>query len=94
MCLSLSVCVCVCVCLCVLWAESTVIILGDQRLEIEPAMGRFKQSVVQAEGTANYPHSCFMISLYEVEGSVRWRLQNERQVLQPGLDLLQRGQRV
>ena len=48
-----SVFECVCVCLCVLGAESSGIILGDQRLEIEPAMGRFKQSVVQAEGTAN-----------------------------------------
>ena len=53
MCVSVFECVCVCVCLCVLGAESSGIILGDQRLEIEPAMGRFKQSVVQAEGTAN-----------------------------------------
>ena len=52
-CVSVFECVSVCVCLCVLGAESPGIILGDQRLEIEPAMGRFKQSVVQAEGTAN-----------------------------------------
>ena len=52
-CVSVFECVSVCVCLCVLGAESSGIILGDQRLEIEPAMGRFKQSVVQAEGTAN-----------------------------------------
>lgn len=49
----LSLCVCLFVCVYVLGAESPGIILGDQRLEIEPAMGRFKQSVVQAEGTAN-----------------------------------------
>ena len=53
LCVCVSVFECVCVCLCVLGAESSGIILGDQRLEIEPAMGRFKQSVVQAEGTAN-----------------------------------------
>ena len=55
MCVSVFVyvCVCVCVCVCVFGAESSGIILGDQRLEIELAMGRLKQSVVQAEGTAN-----------------------------------------
>lgn len=49
--------------MCVVGGGSSGIILGDQGLEVEPAMGSFKQNV--AEGTANKLHSCLIISLCE-----------------------------